>query len=306
MALKFDLSSLPSTLKVSKAVLSIYASAEYVSATTLKNGPKALYRYTEDWKPDEINWANAPRYSETAVATNSNNSVKVWEDYDVTAEIKKIIGDEADNFGFALVMDGLPTGVVYHSSESGTIAERPKLVITCEDNEAPTVSIINPSKGEKFKLGASCKIAWDVSDLIGVVSRSIYFNSGDGTWQMVDSAAVTSGMGLFSWALPDVVSDKCDIRINAYDAAGNVGTKESGAFSIVDPSGIIPKMSDKFSYTHAKVTITNVQGKVVDSFELTDVKQLDRIKSSSLYSGIHFITISNAREQITEKMLFVK
>lgn len=265
-----------------------------------------MYRFTEDWTSDNINWVNAPRYSTEPVATSSNDKIKEWENYDVTTEIKKIVEGEADNFGFALVLNGIPYGVVYRSSESTTIAERPKLIITCEDNEAPTVSIINPGEGQTYKLGSSCKIAWDITDLVGVVSRSIYFSSGNSTWKLIDSSEVSNGSGLYKWELPNVVSDNCTIKINAYDAAGNVGTKESGAFAIVDPSGIKPMIWGNTSYTHAdRITITNVQGKILDSFELTNMKQLERIKGS-LYSGLHFITITNPNRKIVKKVLFVK
>ncbi len=87
VALKFDLSPLPSQVTIIKAVLSLHAFDVFVG-TDLKNGPKSLYRFTDHWTPDVLNWMNAPRYTAAPVAKNENSATKVWEEYDVTEIVK--------------------------------------------------------------------------------------------------------------------------------------------------------------------------------------------------------------------------
>jgi len=133
VALKFDLSVVSSQVTITKAILSLHAFNVF-SGNRLKNGPKSLYRFTDHWTNDSLNWMNAPRYTSTAVATNDNSETNVWEEYDVTVEIKKIIEEEAENYGFALALDTCPYGVMYRSSEYETIDKRPKLTITYDEN----------------------------------------------------------------------------------------------------------------------------------------------------------------------------
>lgn len=307
MALKFDLSPV-SSLKVTKAVLSVYASEKFGN---LRNGPKSLYRFTGDWKNKQITWSNAPRYASTASAKSNNSSFQTWETYDVTKEIKDILSGSKQNYGFALVLNSKTYGVVYESSETGNISLRPKLTLTCEDTEKPTVSIINPSEGQSFKLGSSCKIAWEANDLFGVVSRTIYFTSGDNKWDKVDEGTATNGTGIFTFKFPNVVSDKCKIKVHVFDAANNEGMKESGTFAIVDPSSILPKMwhtSGLFVNPGLQntVTVTNAQGKVIASFTCTSNAELQKVHSL-LTPGINIITISNPINQsLVKKLISVK
>lgn len=308
MALKFDLSALSQSTKITKAVLSLYAYENAIGhEKTLKNGKKSLFQFSAAWTEDKITWDNAPKFASKSITTSSVSETKVWETYDVTSEIKKIVENGGQNHGFLLKFDSNSYGVLYRSSEYGTVAERPKLIITCEDTEAPTVSIISPSEGQTFKMGTSCKIAWEATDLFGVVSRAIYFTSGNGTWDLADSGTATNGTGIFTFKFPSVESSKCKIKVNTYDAAGNLGVKESGTFAIIDPSSIIP---DKWhtstlflnpAYANT-VTVTNVQGKVLASFKLENSASFARI-NHSLSPGLNIVTISNAVNQLVVKKL---
>ena len=101
--------------------------------------------------------------------------------------------------------------------------------------------IDHPTSGQILKQDDSFTIKWNATDGIGVVSRSIYFTYDNGAnWDLVDSSETNGGTESYTWTVPNVVSKTCKIKIYAYDAAGNVGNKESETFIIEESSGIKP------------------------------------------------------------------
>ena len=170
------------------------------------------------------------------------------------------------------------------------------------DQQAPVVSVTAPGSGEELQQGASYAIEWTATDNVGVVSRAIYFTEDDGnTWTLVDSAA--GNTGTFDWTVPTATSALCLIKVFAYDAAGNVGNGESAQF-IIGGTGIIPNVFDiKPSGTY-KVTITNVQGRIISSFSTKNL-DLKQIKQS-LPSGLHIVHIMTSKEKFSRKLLLAR
>jgi hypothetical protein len=117
----------------------------------------------------------------------------------------------------------------------------------------------------------------------------------------VDSAA--GNTGTFDWTVPTVSSSECKVEIFAYDAAGNVGNGESAQF-IIGGTGTIPNMFTIKPAGIYKVTITNVQGRVISSFSTKnlDIKQIKQ----SLPSGLHIVHIMTSKEKFSRKLLLAR
>ena len=170
------------------------------------------------------------------------------------------------------------------------------------DQQAPVVSVTAPGSGEELQQGATYAIEWTATDNVGVVSRAIYFTEDDGTtWTLVDSAA--GNTGTFDWTVPTTTSALCMIKVFAYDAAGNVGNGESAQF-IIGGTGTTPNMFTIKPAGSYKVTITNVQGRVISSFRTKnlDIKQIKQ----SLPSGLHIVNIITSKEKFSRKLLLTR
>jgi hypothetical protein len=170
------------------------------------------------------------------------------------------------------------------------------------DQLAPVVSVTAPGAGESLLQGISYDVKWTATDNVGVVSRAIYFSEDDGaTWTLVDSAS--GNTGTCDWTVPAVSSSECKIKVFAYDAAGNVGSNESAQFAI----GAISIVPNVFTIKPAgvcKVTITNVQGRIISSFNTRNLN-LAQIKQS-LPSGVHIVHILTSKGKFTGKHLLVR
>ena len=309
MVVKFDLNTIPDNVTVTEATLSIYPFKKYYEGN---NGPKSVFRLTKDWSESSVKWSTpwstkGGDFSTPALASSNNSSYNVWEDYDVTSAIKDMVESSGENCGFLFKFDSMTPkkGVSIYSSEASQTDKRPKLTITYEggDTQAPEVTVSAPSTGQTLTQGAAFDITWTATDNVGVVCRAIYFDSGLRDWELVDSA--TGNTGTYEWTVPTIESSDCKIKIFAYDAAGNVGSQESGTFTIEPLTSIKPY---GFSITNADkydVKITNIQGREIASFETRDIKQLNKMMTS-LSSGVHIIHITTPKQKFTKQIRVVK
>ena len=107
MVLKFDLKTIPDNVTVNEATVAIYP---FASGTGGTNGPKSLFRLTTDWEESSVTWEvpwtnRGGDFTEPALASNSNGSLNVWEDYDITTAIKDMVESGGDNYGFIIKFD---------------------------------------------------------------------------------------------------------------------------------------------------------------------------------------------------------
>ncbi len=107
------------------------------------------------------------------------------------------------------------------------------------------MEVTAPTSGEFLKIGSSVNVEWDAADNSGTIaSRAIYFSEDGSDWELVDSA--DGNTGSYAWIVPNVTSDDCKIRVNAYDPFGNKGTGESDAF-MVGATGIFVDIQGSLS-----------------------------------------------------------
>lgn len=136
MAVKFDLSGIPKDAKITKAELGLFAYAIPSASVKLKNAPKLIAKITSAWVEGNITWNTVPAVSGAALATCFNTQVNTWESFDVTSDVKAIVETNGPNNGYLLKFPMHDHGIKYHSSESSTAGNRPKLTITYESSTA--------------------------------------------------------------------------------------------------------------------------------------------------------------------------
>lgn len=138
MAIKFDLSVLPSNISIRKAVLSLYAyDLPYPDkiAEHGKNNTKAIYVLDSSWAEGSLTWYNIPSNSSEPLDVNDNTLLEVWENFDVTSHISEIVEGQKDNNGFTVrFTDYEPDRQVRYVSSEGVTVYRPKLSITYDSN----------------------------------------------------------------------------------------------------------------------------------------------------------------------------
>lgn len=101
------------------------------------------------------------------------------------------------------------------------------------DNQAPIVSITNPKPGDNLNAGTTITVNFTSSDNFGVMSHNIDF-AADGVNFTAPLASGLSGTATSaSVKLPSAGSATAAIRVQAVDAAGNVGTAIVGQLNVV-------------------------------------------------------------------------
>lgn len=191
----------------------------------------------------------------------------------------------------------------------------------CGDLEAPKVTVTSPAASAKLEVGSVYRIKWTATDNVGVTSRAIRFSSNNGsTWTLVDSAS--GNTGTYEWTVPDEISKSCKIKVSAYDAAKNVGNKESGVFEIALPSSIVTNselMSNSIKFKKVfntfmvyipfsgnyRVAVTDVSGKEITSLVTTGNSQWYTLEKP-LASGMHIISIKTTEKTVVKKFWFIR
>lgn len=189
-----------------------------------------------------------------------------------------------------------------------------------EDNEAPTVEVTAPTTGESINPGTEYDIEYTAADDNKVVEVALYFSSDNGsTYELIDSGGANTGT--FTWTAPSSNSTECKIKVLGLDAADNAGEGESGTFG-VGPTGIIydPIVAIKIikvinaQGSHMifipyegsnRVTLTDVKGKRVTSFTMTEGKYMYEIPAT-ISSGMHIISVKTPTRTIVKKLWLVR
>lgn len=119
---------------ISKVSLFLYVTNQHVYKVDIKH----CYALERDWQENSVTW-NSPwqspggAFSEPPVFINTNTTKNVWEEFDVTDEVKAIINNSKPNYGFIVTFPSTndkSRAAYYRSSEyTGDKSLRPKLTI---------------------------------------------------------------------------------------------------------------------------------------------------------------------------------
>lgn len=134
---EFDLSSIPSGMKIDSAFLSLYAHTSSGSYGTHRNssGSNAVWiqKITSAWGEMIVTWNNAP--STTSVnqiaLPPSTNSTQDYPNINVTTLVNDMYQNPSSNFGFQLMLqnEAFYRTLNFYSSDATNSLKRPKLVI---------------------------------------------------------------------------------------------------------------------------------------------------------------------------------
>jgi hypothetical protein len=109
-------------------------------------------------------------------------------------------------------------------------------IFEIKDMTVPIVTIEAPVTGEIIAGGSTYSIIWTATDDITsneALVINIYYTSGEGWASIITTFESSTGIGTYEWEVPSAwSSSEVKIKIEAVDATGNVGTAESGKFTI--------------------------------------------------------------------------
>jgi len=118
--------------------------------------------------------------------------------------------------------------IVYDQSGNSTTITSSSFAVV--DDIDPELIITSPLEGMSWTIGETYDIIWSANDNIGVISYKVSFSRDNNSYSLLKSSSGASGSYAFSVVAP---TGDGYIKIDVYDAAGNVKTKISG-FSIID------------------------------------------------------------------------
>lgn len=94
----------------------------------------------------------------------------------------------------------------------------------CPDEaNAPATAVVSPNGGETLTGNSVHTILWTASDDIAVTGVDILFSSDNGQSFTTLATNIPNSLS-WDWAVTDVSSDSCLIRVEAVDPSGNVGS----------------------------------------------------------------------------------
>jgi VCBS repeat-containing protein len=130
--------------------------------------------------------------------------------------------------------------------DSNTTATVAISINSSADTQPPSVAVVSPNGGEKFKVDCQYDVTWTATDDVGVASCNISYSTDNGA-SYTDIATGQANDGSYTWTVPLPASATCLVKVAAVDAVGNWGQDESDAiFEIcacipgdADDSGVV-------------------------------------------------------------------
>ncbi|MBX7221530.1 MAG: hypothetical protein K1Y36_16385, partial [Blastocatellia bacterium] len=111
------------------------------------------------------------------------------------------------------------------------------------DSVAPTVSVTAPTAGTSLTGGTKSTARFTSTDNVGVVSHAIAFASDGTNFTTTLASGLPGTANSFEFTVPSVATTNGAIRVQAADAAGNVGSATSGRFTVTVPDSEKPTVT---------------------------------------------------------------
>jgi Leucine-rich repeat (LRR) protein len=207
--------------------------SEDATATTFPGGPSIVVTSPNG---GEI-WEAGSSQNITWISSGITRDVKI--DYSTDGGTSwTVIVPSLDNDGtFGWVVPDVPSeNCLVRISESDVdeglwdVSDR---IFSITSQASPNVRVTSPNGGERLAVGSACGITWASSGAVGDIKIDYSVDNGV-SWTNI--VASTENDGSYSWAVPDVQSDSCVVRIGETD--GEPCDMSDGVFSIVPASSL--------------------------------------------------------------------
>ena len=144
------------------------------------------------------------------------------------------------------------------------------------DETPPSVTVKTPNGGETWAGGSRQSITWKASDYwpTGGFAASadsdltidIYYKYGGGVWMLIATGEVNDGE--YKWDVPEINDTQCLVRVDAVDAAGNVGSDTSDDEFAITTAVVVSIPDTAVSANTSAIVPINING-------VTDLASLD-------------------------------
>jgi hypothetical protein len=179
-------------------------------------------------------WAWAASFSGTPPTTTISGSYFIGEDVKATVKLTFRLSSTPTH---GHTVDGKVTTYTL-TCPPGDGTDSPPIDPDGEtkiDTSAPTVTVTYPTAGTKLRGGSCINITWEATDHDdytpnGSLLINIDYRIGGGSWNLI--ASNLQNITSYSWTVPRVDSDSVQVRVTAFDLAGNSGLDTSGNFTI--------------------------------------------------------------------------
>ncbi len=198
-------------------------------------------------------WQSGDSHAITWTAVPTDGVIDIYYSSDNGASWTLIKSGEVNDGAYPWTVPSLDSAqclvrVVVTDAATGTAQDTSDGVFTITtDLTNPIVTVISPNGGESYAGGSTQAITWSASDTGGLATNPIdlYFSSNGGAeWAVIATGEANDGT--YSWTVPGVESDQCLVKVEASDAAGNVGSDTSDAvFSITITEETPPSVTVK-------------------------------------------------------------
>jgi hypothetical protein len=146
VAIRFDLTSIPTTAVVSKAIMSFwctdswYTRGNTAAETNVHRASRAWEYVADPWQAwtkasASTNWSKGGGDYGASVAKQAQpgriyTDNGGWYEYDITTAVQDMVKNPSGNNGFIITEDAGTDGPVFRSSHWTTAAQRPKMTVT--------------------------------------------------------------------------------------------------------------------------------------------------------------------------------
>jgi hypothetical protein len=182
--------------------------------------------------------------------------------------------------------------------------------------------------GDIFLIDSTYNIDFNQKDPVKVSYLELKFSSDGGdSWEVFYSSEPEVDFDTYGWTIPDTPSEECVLNIYAEDQTGNTSSETSGTFSISyeavaeeatkpkrivmdiypNPFNSAVKIEVSSQLEVGNITITNIEGKVIDQF-ITELGEGEIIwQPSNIPTGIYNCRYSSENGFVaSRKLLYIK